>query len=506
MKKLAIITTIVLGLAATSCDSYLDINQNPNSPAESNMTPSIMMPAAEMNLAATYGNLMRIPAGYFTQHFAHAFGTSNYVDYSQFEAKATRSNTAYSQMMRGALKNLETIRTLSEESGEWGTYLAATTLRAFAFQSLVDSYGDLPFSEAFDVSNPTPHYDNGQDIYTALIAELDEALSKASASDRVCTNFLFHGTNTAANWIKFANTVKLKLLSRESGVASVDAQIGALIAENNMIDSDVAYAGIWSSESGSMNPYWSEEFATNFGSTQINVVANIAIIGTMLQKDNEGGVIYEDPRLAAYFETNGSGNYTGGISGTNFSTSDAFKSTYWCRPVASYDMPLSLISLAEKEFFISEYYARTGNSSAAAEHYAAAIEASFASAGVSGAADYVAQFPYDQSNYKKCLGIAKWVHLAGVDNFESWCELRRLRYPAFGSVKGSDMYNLQSDDSYKPELYQAGTLYTPIQVFSQVGANKLLERLPYPAVSTSSNMNAPKFTDSDYTKPLFWAN
>ena len=63
MKKLAIISTIVLGLGAASCDSYLDINQDPNSPTESNMTPSIMLPAAEMNLAATYGNLMRIPAG-----------------------------------------------------------------------------------------------------------------------------------------------------------------------------------------------------------------------------------------------------------------------------------------------------------------------------------------------------------------------------------------------------------------------------------------------------------
>ena len=77
MKKLAIISAIVLGFGFASCDSYLDINQDPNSPAESNMTPSIMMPAAEMNLAATYGNLMRIPAGYYTQHFAHAFGTSN---------------------------------------------------------------------------------------------------------------------------------------------------------------------------------------------------------------------------------------------------------------------------------------------------------------------------------------------------------------------------------------------------------------------------------------------
>ena len=504
MKKLAIISAIVLGLGAASCDSYMDINQDPNSPAESNMTPSIMMPAAEMNLCATYGNLMRIPAGYYTQHFAHAFGTSNYVDYSQFTMSATRSSTAYSQMMRGALKNLETIRTLASESEEWGTYLAATTLRAFGFQALVDCYGEIPFTETFDVSIPSPKYDEGADIYAALIAELDEALSKASATDVVATNFLFPGQRAAA-WIQFANAVKLKILSRESGVASVDSQIGAIIAEGNL-PGDVAYANCWANESGQMNPYYSEEFATSFGSTQINVVANVAIIGTMLQKDSEGSIIYEDPRLAAFFEPNGSGNYTGGISGTNFSTSDSYKSTYWCRPVATYDMPVYLITESEIEFFISEYYARQGNHDQAAAHYAAAIEASFATAGVAGAEENIAFFPYDSSNYKKSIGIAKWVALTGTNDFESYCELRRLRYPAFGSVKGIDMYNLQTDASYKPELYQPGTLYTPIQVDGNIGDNKLLERYPYPSSSSASNANAPKFTNADFTKPVFWAN
>ena len=505
MKKIVFLSAIVLGLGFASCDSYLDINQDPNSPAESNMTPSIMMPAAEMNLAATYGNLMRIPAGYYTQHFAHAFGTSNYVDYSQFTMSATRSSTAYSQMMRGALKNLETIRNLAKDKEEWGTYLAATTLRAFGFQSLVDCYGEIPFSEAFDVSNPTPHYDQGADIYAALIAELDEALSKVSGAEVVATNFLFPGQRANA-WIQFANAVKLKMLSRESGVASVDSQIGAIISAGNLPAGDVAYANCWSNETGQMNPYYSEEFATGFGSTQINVVANVAIIGTMLQKDSEGAVIYQDPRLAAFFETNGAGNYTGGISGTNFSTSDAYKSTYWCRPVATYDMPVYLITKSEIEFFISEYYARQGNHDQAAAHYAAAIAASFATAGVAGAEENVAFFPYDSSNYKKCIGIAKWIALTGTNDFESYCELRRLRYPAFGSVKGIDMYNLQTDASYKPELYQPGTLYTPIQVDGNIGDNKLLERYPYPTASSASNANAPKFTNADFTKPVFWAN
>ena len=498
MKKIAIISAIILGLGTTSCDSYLDINQDPNSPTEGNMTTSIMLPAAEMGVVATYGNLLRIPGGYFSQHYAHMFGTSNYVDYSQFTMSPVRSGTAYSQINRVGLKNLKTIIKLAEEKEEWGTYLAATTLRAFALQALVDCYGSVPYSEALDISNSSPHYDEGSAVYAGILAELDNALAKAAPTDPVATNFLYKGQN-ATNWIKFANALKLKILTRESGaVSDANAKIGTLIAENNFPTGDVAYTGCWGDETGQMNPYYSEEFSTSFGSTQINVTANIALVGTMQQEN------YTDPRLAAFFNPNSSGVYTGGVSGTNFSTTKNYKSDYWCRPNMSYDSPVFMITLSEIEFFIAEYYAKQNDATKAAAHYAAAIEASFATAGVAGADANIAYYPYDQSKYAKCIGLAKWLALAGTNNFESWCELRRLRYPAFGTVTGAQLYNINTD-AYAPELYQPGTLYTPIQVDGNIGQNHIIERWPYPSVSTSSNGNAPTFTNSDYLKPLFWA-
>lgn len=501
MKKFAFIFTIALGLLTTSCDSYLDINQDPNSPAEANMTTDIMFPAAEMNLASTYGDFYRITGGYFAQYYSHAFGTSNYVDYSQFKMSATRSSTDYTQLNQRSLKNLNTICQLAEADEEWGTFLAAKTLKAFIYQMMVDAYGEVPYSEAFDASNATPKYDQGADIYAGVLAELDEALSKASAGDKVATNFLLPGKNAGA-WIQLANAVKLKMLTRESGVADVNSQIAALVSANNFPAGDVAWEGCWSNESGALSPFYAEEFSTAWGSTQINVVANIAIVGTMQQKNAEGDVVFEDGRLAAFFEPNSSGVYTGGISGSNFSTSDSYKSGYWCRPVASYDMPVYLITRSEVEFFIAEYYAKAGNAAQAKAHYEAAIEASFATAGVAGAAEAIAKFPYDQTNYKKCIGVSKWIALAGVNTFEGWCEARRLDFPAFGSVQGTQMYNEQSDASYHPELYVPGTFYTPIKVEDKLGANKLLERWPYPESSSARNSNSPEFPG--YATPVFW--
>ncbi|MBR0269908.1 MAG: SusD/RagB family nutrient-binding outer membrane lipoprotein [Prevotella sp.] len=501
MKKFAFIFTIALGMLTTSCDSYLDINQDPNSPAEANMTTDIMFPAAEMNLASTYGDFYRITGGYFAQYYSHAFGTSNYVDYSQFKMSATRSSTDYTQLNQRSLKNLNTICQLAENDEEWGTFLAAKTLKAFIYQMMVDAYGEVPYSEAFDASNATPKYDQGADIYAGVLAELDEALSKASAGDKVATNFLLPGKSAGA-WIQLANAVKLKMLTRESGVADVNSQIAALVSANNFPAGDVAWEGCWSNESGSLSPFYAEEFSTAWGSTQINVVANIAIVGTMQQKNAEGDVVFEDGRLAAFFEPNSSGVYTGGISGSNFSTSDNYKSGYWCRPVASYDMPVYLITRSEVEFFIAEYYAKAGNAAQAKAHYEAAIEASFATAGVAGAAEAIAKFPYDQANYKKCIGVSKWIALAGVNTFEGWCEARRLDFPAFGSVQGTQMYNEQSDASYHPELYVPGTFYTPIKVEDKLGANKLLERWPYPESSSARNSNSPEFPG--YATPVFW--
>lgn len=503
MKRHIILATLAAGMLLTSCDSYLDINENPNSPAASAVTTSMMMPACEMNLAASYGDQLRIIGGYLSQHYAQYFGTSNYLDYSAFQVTAANTSASYMQISMRALNNLKTVISKAEADEDWGTYFAAVTLRVFAYQVLADCYGEIPYSEALDASNPSPKYDDGVDVYAGILAELDEAMAKVSGTETVATNFLFPNA-TVDSWIKFANALKLRILMRESAVADVDSQIAALIAEDNFPTEDVAYTSCWSNASGSMSPFYSEEISTAWGSTQQNVVLNLALLATMRQKDSEGTVTYDDPRLPTYFSVNtDDGEYTGGISGSNFSTSDDYKGGYWCRPVGSYDMPVHMIDLFEVEFFKAEYYAKHGNSAEATSHYNAAIEASFATMGVDGAADYIAAFPFDASNYAKSIGVAKWVALAGTNNFESWCELRRLRYPAFGSVKGSDMYDLQNDDSYKPELLPAGTLYTPIQVFGQVGDNHLLERFPYPENSTSRNSNAPSFPG--YTTPVFWA-
>ena len=495
MKKIFLASLLVLGLVATSCDDYLDINQDPNSPTEENMTPDMMLPAAEMNIAHSYGDYLRTVGGYFAQHYSQEFGTSNYLDYSQFNQSAVRSNSMYRQLCTRAMNNLKYILQYAEANGEWGNYLAATVLRAFAYQALVDCYGEVPYTEALDLNNLTPHYDDGQVIYDGILAEIDNALEKASGSDQVATSILFPGS-TAKDWIKFANALKLRILTRESGVKDVNSKIAALINENNFPSKDVQFAGCWKNEAGQANPFFMEDAFASYGASQINIILNVALLNTMSVTSAD----FKDGRLAAYFSPNGSNAYQGGVSGTNFSTTANYKTAYWCRPNAHFNDPVVLISVSEINFLIAEYYAKNKNASKAQEYYANAIKASFAKAGAAGYEDVVAQYPLDVNNYKKAIGIQKWVDLSGYNSFEAWCELRRLGYPAMSNVKGEQVYN-PATDAYSPEVVAPGTLYHPIN--ANPALTSILQRFPYAESSANRNQNTPTYPGDN--APVFWA-
>ena len=99
---------------------------------------------------------------------------------------------------------------------------AATIWRVYIFSYLTDLWGDIPYSEALqgllgEEGTITPVYDTQQDVYIALIAELEAANSLLTNSS---LNFgsgdlLFGGDPMA--WKKFGNSLKLRILNRAAG-------------------------------------------------------------------------------------------------------------------------------------------------------------------------------------------------------------------------------------------------------------------------------------------------
>ena len=498
MKKILTIIAAVATLSLSSCNKFLDVNHSPNSPEESQATMEMVMPAAEMALSSYYGDIFRIVGGYLSQHYAHCFGTSNYVAFSQFTVNSTSISRGYTYLNHSAIANATFVRDKAAEQEMWGTYLAATCIRVFSYAALVDAFGETPYSEANKgKENLSPKFDEGKDVYAGLVAELEDALSKAKPEDPVTTNLLYNGEN-AANWIKFANALLFKLLMRESAKVDVQAKLDALVAEGNFPTANVAWTCFTNDESGKANPFYQEEFATYFGSTQINVGMNVAIYAAM----ND----YNDARLAKYFSKNKNGAYWGSISGYNMSTSENYQTSVFCRPNMKFDSPVYLISFAELNFFLSEYYQKKGDNTNAKKYYEAAIEASFTDAGLTAAdaAVAIAAYPYSTAadTYAKNLGIQKWIALCGINNFESWCEIRRIGYPAFGGKKATDIYNF-TGDNLDMTVLTPGELYTPYQVEAQLGADKIAQRWPYAQAAINYNVNCPPVKGP--TEKVFWA-
>jgi hypothetical protein len=191
-----------------------------------------------------------------------------------------------------------------------------------------------------------------------------------------------------------------------------------------------------------------------------------------------------------------------------------------------FNTPVYFLTVAETDFFLAEYYANAelGNDAAKAkQYYEAAIEASFATHGVTGADNIYGagkKYACDATKATELIGIQKWVALACINGFESWCELRRLGYPAFNAKTGAEIYakwdelataNVTANkpnptplaqDLIDAGVYTTGTIFTPVYVVG-LEANTLLGRLPYVTSSRTTNSNVPK--QKNASDKVFWA-
>jgi hypothetical protein len=135
----------------------------------------------------------------------------------------------------GAIKDLDVIIKQGTAETRFTYAGVAKILKAYAFSVLVDVYGDCPFTEAnkFDQGIKQPKFDKGVDIYPQLIKLIDEGVADINnkapnASKPGNDDYIYKGNTT--NWIKAANTLKLKLYTQVRLVQDVKAQVTALLA------------------------------------------------------------------------------------------------------------------------------------------------------------------------------------------------------------------------------------------------------------------------------------
>lgn len=534
MKQIFYSLAIVLTLGASSCSKWLDINDDPNSVTD--VDNGLIIPSMELNLLNVYGFYGHMLGSFYAQQFAIKPGGPQYLGLSHWDIRdgtlgASFTNYFYQDAYTKVCNNAKTVQAQASADGEWGDYLAATVLRVFALQVVADGLGAAPYSQALDVSNLSPVYDSAKDIYSGLVSELNYALSKVSPSDKVCDNMTFSSSTDIDNWVKFANALKLRLLMRESAVVNVSAALAELIAEDNFPEADIFYGPEkWTNQAGLDNPVYSEAVRqrgdVSTGRTS-EFCAHMAVTAAM----NE----VSDARVSAKFNPSAAyGTYEGSFIDEQMSKEidagyfgdkgQGTQENTYAEIKLAYNAPVYLLTVAETLFFIAEYYSSIApDDSKAKAAYEAAIDASFATHKVSGSSDIYApgaKYAWSAADAARLIGIQKWIALAGLNGFESWCELRRTGYPAFGPKTGKEIYaawqakadeNVASGaanptptaaDLVAAGVFVPGTIFTPVYVVG-LPANTLLGHLPYAVSSRSTNSSAP--AQKDPSEKIFWA-
>lgn len=426
MKKL-ILSITALSLFMTSCvsddptynndqdKSYGVPSETLFTNAEKELTDQLVTPSVNLSVLR-----------YASQYWA----ATQYNTEARFNITTRRIGDGHwNALYRSTLSNLETSKqVLLTEGGDptvqKNKIALIEILQVYTFQVLVDTYGDVPYTDALKVEEVIlPKYEDDAVIYPKLITRLDAAIASldTSADSFGSADFIYGGD--VAKWKVFANTLKLKiglnLADADAALSksTVESAYNAGVILNNTQNASFNYPGA--------APMYNPIFANLIASNRNDFVASETIVNAM----ND----LEDPRRAIYFNAMPDGSYKGGLNGPtnaypNFSSIGD--------KLTAANFPGLLAEATEANFYLAEAAARgyaVGNT--AEYYYNRAITASFENWGIAGeAAAYlakpeVAYATASGTTYKEKIGQQAWIAFFNRP-FESWNSYRRLDFPA----------------------------------------------------------------------------
>lgn len=430
----------------SSCKKMLDININPDAIPASNSPIAQLLTSAQVNLGFEGGSdLYRFTTLIMQQMSGAASQPNQTYEYYRHNITGSDQNNVWSSIFATTLNDLELII----KQGTTSPYYTgiAKILKAYEYSLVVDVWGDVPFTEAQQLSvNTQPKYDDDAAIYPKLIALLTEATTDLNAASSVLTpgsnSVIYTGTfsTVKTNWIKLANTLKLRLLLHYSKkdpafcVAQITALVnsGAVFMSSNADNFQMAFYNV----ANQRNPI------SQFEVSRPNYLfADRQMLNMMNAK--------ADPRRSFYFTDFplGSGTYVG-VSATaipaapnnNYSRVHTFLRGTVTTPavgtnsaVYSGAAPQRMLPYAEYCFIRAEA-ALMGAPGDAQAFFTQGITASMQEAGVS-ATDITTYLAANGTlagtNTQKLQQIIeeKYIALFGV-SVEPWTDWRRTGFPA----------------------------------------------------------------------------
>ena len=280
MKKLFIILFVALvGFASTSCDDFLNVNENKDAPDK--VDAYLYLAGLESAWQGLYYDLRA------TAPLSQMMGTNSYISYANnFYSKgsdAAGETWRIAYWLHGM--NLENMVNQAKADEAWTLAGIGLAIKAYTWDIMCKLQVELPMKQAFEVGRLSHDYDYQDEIYPQIRAWAEEAIELLSKED----NFAY-GTKLKENdrvfqgdadkWIKFAHGVivnNLASLTNKNNFVSEYAnqllQHGKLAlssADDNALMSTVGgaadaqfsiYNNFWGVyRSNLYNYYWQSEY------------------------------------------------------------------------------------------------------------------------------------------------------------------------------------------------------------------------------------------------------
>ena len=221
-------------LGSLGCtESFEDYNTNPKAPTPEQMEGdfastatliSTMIPVMVQGQENNYQMLDQMIGceyGRMTCARNH-WGTDAY--YACFNPPSGWYGNTFDTSMPQIYTPFFKIRDIS--GGEGLTYHWANLIRIFGTLRISDCYGPIPFSKIGSGSEYQVAYDNMETLFNEMFKELDAAIpvlkESGFASVFADVDYIYGGDMT--KWVKFANTLKLRLAMRLVNVNPTLAQ------------------------------------------------------------------------------------------------------------------------------------------------------------------------------------------------------------------------------------------------------------------------------------------
>ena len=218
----------------------------------------------------------------------------------------TRFDSEWIDAYQQILLDIRTMEPIAAEAEQWYHIGMGQVLEAYVIMTMVDFFGDVPYSEALQgADNLNPQLDAGSAVYAAALDLLNQAVDNFNRTPLSTppTDLFYNGN--FANWRKAANSLKMRLYVVTRNVDSNAAtEFNALVAEGDYIDEvseDFQFPwGTSNTNPDTRHPQYVDDYTPGGANTY---QSNWMMDYMQSSKVGNGIAVFEaaDPRMKYYF-------------------------------------------------------------------------------------------------------------------------------------------------------------------------------------------------------------